>query len=70
MELLAVIVALELLKTASVLLQCTPIPSIADASKKWVFNWEKKNFKDKKKCRLMAPLFRNISQAPGAVSMD
>ena len=54
MELLAVIVALELLKTAPcVVTVYTDSKYVADAvSKKWVFNWEKKNFKDKKNADL------------------
>ena len=54
MELLAVIVALELLKTAPCVVTVhTDSKYVADAvSKKWVFNWEKKNFKDKKNADL------------------
>lgn len=54
MELLAVIVALELLKTTPcVVTVYTDSKYVADAvSKKWVFNWEKKNFKDKKNADL------------------
>ena len=50
MELLAVIVALESLKTSNI-----PIQVFSDSKyvidsivKKWVFSWEKKNFKGKK----------------------
>lgn len=54
MELLAVIVALELLKIAPcVVTVYTDSRYVADAvSKKWVFSWEKKNFKDKKNADL------------------
>ena len=54
MELLAVIVALELLKISPcVVTVYTDSRYVADAvSKKWVFSWEKKNFKDKKNADL------------------
>ena len=54
MELLAVIVGLEQLKTAPCIVTVyTDSKYVADAvSKKWVFNWEKKNFKDKKNADL------------------
>jgi ribonuclease HI len=50
MELLAVIVALQkLLKPNLKVLIVTDSKYVADAvTKKWVFGWEKKNFKDKK----------------------
>lgn len=50
MELLAVIVALEALKKPGLqVVVTTDSRYVADAvSKRWVFGWEKKNFKDKK----------------------
>ena len=50
MELLAVIVGLEALKIPnSQVMVFTDSKYVADAvEKKWVFGWEKKNFKDKK----------------------
>lgn len=50
MELLAVIVALEALRINSCSVNVyTDSKYVADAVEKgWVFNWEKKNFKDKK----------------------
>lgn len=49
MELLAVIVALEKLKKPAKVLITTDSRYVVDAvTKKWVFNWKKKGFKDKK----------------------
>jgi len=50
MELLAVIVALEKIKVKNVEVDIyTDSKYVSDAVEKgWVFNWEKKNFKDKK----------------------
>ena len=50
MELLAVIVGLETLKKAPLeIVVYSDSKYVVDAvEKKWVFNWEKKNFKDKK----------------------
>lgn len=50
MELLAVIVGLEILKKAPLeIVVYSDSKYVVDAvEKKWVFNWEKKNFKDKK----------------------
>ena len=50
MELLAVIVGLEMLKKAPLeIVVYSDSRYVVDAvEKKWVFNWEKKNFKDKK----------------------
>ena len=50
MELLAVIVGLEMLKKAPLeIVVYSDSKYVVDAvEKKWVFNWEKKNFKDKK----------------------
>jgi ribonuclease HI len=50
MELLAVIIGLEQLKTKPCKVTVyTDSKYVADAvAKKWVFNWEKKDFKDKK----------------------
>lgn len=59
MELLAVIVALETLTTNKF-----PVKIYSDSkyvidsiTKKWVFGWEKKNFKGKKKCGSLETLF-------------
>jgi len=50
MELLAVIVALEKIKVKNAEVEIyTDSKYVSDAvEKEWVFNWEKKNFKDKK----------------------
>jgi ribonuclease HI len=50
MELLAVIVALEMIKVKNAEVEIyTDSKYVSDAvEKEWVFNWEKKNFKDKK----------------------
>jgi len=50
MELLAVIVALENIKTTtSIVTVCSDSKYVVDAvEKKWVFGWEKKNFNKKK----------------------
>lgn len=50
MELLAVIIALETLKThpMEVMVYSDSKYVIDSVQKKWVFNWEKKRFKDKK----------------------
>lgn len=50
MELLAVIVALEKIKVKNAQVEIyTDSKYVSDAvEKEWVFNWEKKNFKDKK----------------------
>jgi len=53
MELLAVIIALEKLKNTTKVLVTTDSKYVVDAvTKKWVFTWVKKNFKDKKNADL------------------
>jgi ribonuclease HI len=60
MELLSVIVALESLKGGSHdVVICSDSKYVVDAvAKKWVFGWEKKNFKDKKNADLWIRFLR------------
>ena len=72
MELLAVIVGLEAIKVEGA--QVTVVSDskyVVDAvSKGWVFNWVKKNFKDKKKSRLMEKISIHSRKAFHYFSMD
>ena len=65
MELLAVIVALEALKKPGYdVLVVSDSKYVVDAVKKgWLFQWEKKNFKGKKKSRFMEKIFKNLFSA-------
>ena len=71
MELLAVIIALEEIK-----IQRLPILVITDSKyvmnaveKKWLFEWEKKNFKGKKKRRPVEAIHKNLCQVAGKIQV-
>jgi len=72
MELLAVIIGLELLnKPGMEVVVYSDSKYVVDAvEKKWVFSWETKNFKGKKKQRFMETVFKSISQTPCSFSVD
>ena len=72
MELLAVIVGLESLKIQPMeVVVFSDSKYVIDAvQKKWVFNWEKKAFKDKKKSRPLETLSEYSQKASGELSVD
>ena len=72
MELLAVIIGLETLKIQPMeVVVFSDSKYVIDAvEKKWVFNWEKKAFKDKKKPRPLETLSEYSQKASRKLSVD